>query len=143
MRIAFNFYLRHGYFRNQIMSHLSGIDFSQPLNDRFMLHNENIVTQWCLPCIPQGDYYTEKQPIDKNHHLPGCVGVNAMQEDYLGNVGNRIEHKYSLNGEVIVLKSVAAAVFDTWSVKGLPVRTEGGCIQYFNANDKSAFIFFL
>jgi hypothetical protein len=46
---------------------------------------------------------------------------------------------FVLQTQIIVLKSIAAPVLDTWSIKGQQFQTKGGCTQYFNANDKAHF----
>lgn len=134
--VAYNFYKSQGYNDSRILSHLAGIDFTK--NVKIIdLTNGDIKAQWKIPAIGQGDYYAE---VNNNNTVsPYCLGINDQQQDKNGRISNRIEHKYELQIEITVLKSVAASVLDTWSVKSNPVQTQGGCKQYFNAKDKSQF----
>lgn len=136
-RIAYNFYLNHGFSHNQILGHLDGIDFTKSIDANFKLHQNTIATQWKALCIPQGNYYADK---GRN---PSCLGVYKKQTDYPGHISSRIEHHFRLQSDVTVLKSIAASVIDMWSIKirNKPHkhRTKGGCTQYFNAKDKIQF----
>lgn len=134
-RDAYDFYLRHGFSQNQIWSHLDGIDFGigKDFDAAFQLNQHGNVIQWKTLCIPQGNYYGDKGKT------PNCLGIHDRQEDYLGHVSVRIEHLFVLQTKIIVLKSMAASVLDTWSIKGQQFQTKGGCTQYFNANDKAQF----
>lgn len=137
-RKAYDFYNKNGYEHNRIMSHLSCIDFKEDV-EITDLSKDDIKGQWKIPSISQGDYYADLN----NSVTPNCLGINDEQEDKNGHKSKRIEHKYELQIDAVdvvkVLKSVAAGVRDTWSVKSASVKTSGGCIQYFNANDKCKF----
>lgn len=131
---VYNFYLRHKYDHNRIGSHMTGIDFNFPVGIS-TLNKGFIVGQWKIPPILQGDYYADINASVK----PDCLGINDLQADQNGLISRKIEHNFELQDNVDALRSVAAAVLDTWSVKGLPKLTSGGCTQYFNANDKKEF----
>ncbi|MBX9586844.1 MAG: hypothetical protein K2X50_06260 [Gammaproteobacteria bacterium] len=137
-RKAYDFYNKNGYEHNRIMNHLSCIDFTKGV-EVIGLSKNPIVGQWKIPSISQGDYYADLN----NSVTPNCLGINDEQEDKNGHKSKRIEHKYELQIDAVdvvtVLKSIAAGVLDTWSVKSVSVPTNGGCIQYFNANDKCKF----
>ncbi len=138
-RDAYNFYLHHKFIHNQIVNHLYGIDFNKPIDVNYKIRKSIAVTQWKALRILQGNYYANKNILIQTN-LPSCLGIHDKQEDDLGNETARIEHHFELQSDVIFLKSIAAPVLDTWSVKmtngqqGFP--TTGGCTQYFNANDK-------
>lgn len=134
-RDAYDFYLRHGFNQDQILNHLDGIDFGigKKIDTKYKLNQNDSVAQWKTLCIPQGNYYADKGKT------PNCLGIHDRQEDYVGHVSVRIEHLFDLQAQIEVLKSVAESVLDTWSVKGHQFQTKGGCIQYFNANDKIQF----
>lgn len=140
-RKAYDFYLRHGFTCNQIWGHLDGIDFGigKLFVADFELNQGDIIAQWKALCIPQGNYYTDQENDTDQRNLPDCLGVYKKQTDYLGHESSRIEHRFKLQSDVTVLKSVAAAVLDTWSIKNEQHQTAGGCIQYFNACDKMQF----
>lgn len=138
-RVAYDFYAKHNYDHDRIGDHLKGIDFNVPfpINDA-TLDKSFVVGQWKIPPISQGDYYAEINNVVK----PDCLGINDLQQDEnTGATSRRIEHHYELQKDTVVLRSVAAAVLDTWSVKNPrpPKQTSGGCTQYFNANDKEEF----
>ena len=149
-KTVFEFYAKQGYLDSngnddveRICNHMTGIDFSFSVNI-VSLPSQYVLAQWKLPIIQQGDYYAEPIPVVS----PDCLGINSYQAAYGGGpIARRIEHKYKLNidyeyrlkkDEVKFLQSVAAAVLDTWSVKGYPVQTSGGCTQYFNSKDRNS-----
>lgn len=115
-----------GYTPHQIQNHLSGIDFSKSVDDKFPIPKGKQIAQWKAPGIAQGGYYTEK--CDK----PFCLGIYHYQESRKnGSIKKRIQDVFEADREIIVLKSIAANVLDTWSIKGCFFRASGGCTQYF------------
>lgn len=134
-QFAYKFYQLHGYDDHKTRDHMTGIDFNFPVA-AVTLKERLIIGQWKTLTIPQGDYYADIN----NSVKPDCLGINNLQQDKnTGIISRRIEHHFELQNRVDVLKSVAAAVPDTWSVKGPPKQTSGGCTQYFNANNKKEF----
>lgn len=154
-KVAYGFYKDHGYKEDsRICGHMSGIDFSFPVGI-VTLHGGNIVGQWRAFKAKQGDYYSDVKP----NVTPSCLGIHNYQKIGKGRVVRKIEHQHQIKDNdadesiqkifdrknglkekgVEVLKSVSAAVLDTWSIKGEVHRTKGGCAQYFNAKDKGKF----
>lgn len=132
---AYNFYQSHNYDDHKTRDHMTGIDFNFPVGAS-SLNKGLIVGQWKILTIPKGDYYADIN----NAVTPDCLGINNLQQDKNTSIiSRRIEHRFELKNSVDALKSVAAAVLDTWSTKGPPKQTSGGCTQYFNANKKDEF----
>lgn len=67
-KLAYDFYVQHNYIHNQIINHLSGIDFNFPVGTS-ILNKTLVVGQWKIPPIPQGDYYTDIN----NSIKPDCL----------------------------------------------------------------------
>jgi len=134
-RVVYNFYKKHKFNHNKAISHMQGIDFLKDVDVKYTLNKKDEVAQWKLGSIPQGNYYSE---VNKD---PSCLGINPKQADYQGQgkPSVRIEHIFRLQMQVICLKTISAAVLDTWSIRNTPYQTRGGCIQYFNANDRNHF----
>lgn len=130
---AYDFYINQGFTDNQAKDHMQGVDFSKSVDSNFTLRKNDIVVQWRHPNIVQGDYYSEIGST------PNCLGVHDEQEDCQGNRAKRTEHKFSLLKDVTCLKSYAANVLDTWSIRNQYFLVKGGCIQYFNKSDRNQF----
>lgn len=131
---AYNFYKKHKYDHSRIINHLSCIDFTCPIQIESLTTSLK-VSQWKIPSLHQGDYYCEL----RNCITPSCLGIHDYQQDKSGSIHRRIKHTYELQKNILVLQSFARGVLDTWSVKSRSIQTLGGCIQYFNSNDKTDF----
>jgi uncharacterized Zn-binding protein involved in type VI secretion len=127
------FYEQQGMPAKDIPDHLSGIDFRRPV-DVVTLEQGTPVEQMQVPGGRQGNYYTPPgTPATK-------VGISPQGTDYAtGAVVDKTPTQYTTANDVQVLRSTAAPVQDTWSVKGNPVQTEGGGTQYFSM-DKGSFV---
>ena len=130
---AFNFYSSQGYADADIPSHLTGIDFTQPV-DVVTLNKGKKVYQFQSPGAPQGNYYAGNSDVTPTQLGISPRGFNRAEQK----VEPKIQSEYVTNQKVDVLKSKAASVEDFWSVKGESVATEGGGNQMFSSN-KSAF----
>lgn len=132
---VYDFYKKHFFSHAKTMSHMQGIDFQQPIDTNCQLNSNNILSQWRIPSIIlQGNYYS---CISSN---PTCLGIHNCGEDFSGQVLTRQKYLFRINRSVIVLKSIAASVLDTWSIKKQSFPTKGGCIQYFNKNNQYQFV---
>ncbi len=129
---AQSFYEKQGMPAKDIPDHLSGIDFRRPVKV-VPLKQGTTVEQMQVPGGRQGNYYTPPgTPATK-------VGISPKGTDYAtGAVVDKVPIRYTTTRDVQVLRSTAAPVRDTWSVKGSPVQTEGGGTQYFSM-DKGSF----
>jgi hypothetical protein len=124
----------------KIEGHLRGIDFSQPV-EIVTLPKGTILQQTQPPGAPQGNYYAPPGTE------PSKLGINS-RGDVRGADGTVIAHAekltqlYETGTDVVVLRSTAAPIVDTWSMheiganafdasKAIPFVAEGGGIQYF------------
>jgi len=133
-KLAYAFYKKHKFSHKRIIGHLEGIDFKKSVEWKTLCKtNKPSIAQWRAK-TEQGPYYCE---LDKK---PKCLGIYGYQEDDYGKKRIRIRHKYKLLKDIEFLKSYAKDVQDIWSMKitGKPHRVKGGCIQYFNRNDKQS-----
>jgi uncharacterized protein RhaS with RHS repeats len=130
--VAFDFYKSQGFDEDDIPSHLTGIDFNQPV-DVVTMEKGQSYFQFQSPGAPQGNYYTDN-PLTK----PGELGISPLGTN---RALNRIEPKaqgvYVTNENTPALRSKVKAVDDFWSVKGETYPTEGGGTQYFTSSKKS------
>lgn len=114
------FYRRLGWPESKISDHLTGIDFSKPVTVE-VLPKGTIVQQWSK--LKPG---TVNEPLIGNYvTVPGTsaneVGVYS---------GNRVAVLLRANQDTFVLKSTAAGITDSWSVRGTAFPTTGGGPQY-------------
>jgi hypothetical protein len=117
---AYNFYTQHaGYSADRAMSHLSGIDFTQPVS------------------------IVEVQPGTKFIQHVGARGVGnyfappGTPAEMLGiNPAGRTPMLFEASEPEIALRSTASKVVDTWT-EATPFQSEGGGTQFFIPN-KSA-----
>jgi len=113
--IARDFYDSAGWSPKDVSDHISGIDFSQPV-DMDVLRAGQQVVQYQRPSGPIGNYFG---PIGS---LPTELGISGV---------GRLPTLYAPIIDTPVLRSTAAAVMDTWSLRGESFQTKGGSIQYF------------
>jgi uncharacterized Zn-binding protein involved in type VI secretion len=130
---AQSFYEKQGMPAKDIPDHLSGIDFARPVKVVTIKQN-TALDQMQVPGGRQGNYYTPPgTPATK-------VGISPKGTDYAtGAVVDKVPTRYTATQDVPALRSTAAPVKDTWSVKGSPFQTEGGGTQYFTM-DKGSFV---
>ncbi len=112
---ANDFYKSAGWQQERIDQHLSGIDFSKPVNVEIIPKGTQVV-QYQVPGKPVGNYFAPP-------------GTNATE---LGiNPAGRQPITYVAGENVQVLRSTASPAVDTWSTPGQPFQTQGGGTQYF------------
>ncbi|HEX2687538.1 MAG TPA: polymorphic toxin type 46 domain-containing protein, partial [Kofleriaceae bacterium] len=137
---AWEFYKSQGMPDARIEGHLRGIDFSKPV-EVTTLPKGTVVQQTQPPGAPQGSYYappgTEpgKLGISPKGDLRGPDGETVM-----GHVDKQTK-LYVTTEDVVVLRSSAAKIEDTWSMHEIgsssktgdpvPFLAEGGGTQYF------------
>jgi len=114
-KLAYNFYRRNGMSHDQALSHIKGIDFSQPVSVRRLPVGKNL-TQWRNPARPVGNYFTEP-------------GTSASQLDI--NPKGRVEQPFTVANDTKALTSRAALITDTWTDPGHPFDASGGGRQYY------------
>ncbi|MBL4608438.1 MAG: hypothetical protein JKY01_11510 [Pseudomonadales bacterium] len=124
---AFNFYKSQGVDEIDIPSHLTGIDFTQPV-DIIAINSGKKLLQFQTRGAPQGNYYSLSE-----HTLPTHLGIspNGFNRS-LQIVEPKIRNEYVTSQKINVLKSQAASVDDFWSVKGDKHPTVGGGHQIFS-----------
>ncbi|MGI9283268.1 MAG: polymorphic toxin type 46 domain-containing protein, partial [Endozoicomonas sp.] len=129
--VAHQFYAEQGMPVAKIEGHLSGIDFSKPV-EVTELPKGKAVHQYQVPGGPQGNYYAE--PGIK----PEKLGISDKAKDW--NTGEIIVKEvniYETENSVKILKSTAAEIDDTWSIPGETIRAEDGANQYFTMDRNS------
>ena len=111
------FYQTAGWANPRIQSHLSGIDFSQPV-EAVILPAGTTVVQYQIPGNPTGNYFA---PIGTP---AGAIGVDPT---------GRIATTFTTTGDVIVLRSTAANTSQNFNIPPL-ARGQGGGTQFFTTN---------
>lgn len=133
--LAYKFYKKHGYEDARISSHFYGIDFYKPVFIRLLLKPRKVY-QWRIKEDEKGDYFAEWKKAK-----PDCLGISSYKKDKKGGIHKRKKYIYDVDNQVEVLTSYAASVLDWWSLEWPNfIQTSGGCVQYFNHNDKESFI---
>ena len=129
--VAQSFYAEQGWPQSRIDSHMSGIDFNQPVSV-VTLPQDSQLSQWQVPGGSQGNYFAPAS------ETPDRLGISPMGSDPAGNVVPKGQIDYTSTEPTRALSSQAASVNDTWSTPGTPYQTSGGGQQYFVPN-KGAF----
>ncbi len=124
--VATNFYLSQGFSKYDIPSHLTGIDFSKPL-DIITINKGKKLFQFQTRGAPQGNYYSLSSEVTPSQLGISPSGFNRS----LQLVEPKIQSTYVSNQKVSFLKSTAASVNDFWSVPGQEYSAIGGGIQLF------------
>ncbi len=125
---AFEFYKSQGFSEPDIPSHLSGIDFNQPV-EVITLNNGKKLYQYQSPGAPQGNYYAVNPSTQPTELGISPMGFNRA----FGEAQPKVQTQYITTNKVQVLKSKAKAIDDFWSVKGQTYSTQGGGVQLFSA----------
>lgn len=113
--LARDFYQAAGWPDNRISNHLKGIDFNQPV-EVVLIKKGEVWTQHGTPGAPIGNYFAKPGTPAKG------LGVYPH---------GTVEGTYEAQADLFVLRSKAAAITDTWSVKGWRIEVPGGETQYF------------
>lgn len=127
--LAAQFYRQYGKVESEavILAEVNGIDLSRPV---LVGHPCPIrQAQWQVPGGRQGQYYADAftPPTKLGIHDQGASMGDAGWGS--GPVLPKIMKLYNVPADAPCLESVAAAVADTWSVKGEAHETEGGAVQ--------------
>lgn len=111
--------------RERIDTHLSGIDFTKPVTIKKLPppgQNNVTVYQYNSPS-KVGNYYT-LDPKAK----PTDLGIADV---YGPSLEPKVKYTGILSDETTCLESTAKGVYDTWSVPGHSIKTNGGATQYY------------
>lgn len=132
----------------ELMSHLKGIDFSQPVIIKH-IPPDVILTQMQAPGVGmgetrQGNYYSyyvpKKEELPLEAHLRGISHIIVTEGPTFGKselkhyVGEKEVTNFKTTEMIEVLESVAAPIEDTWSVAvwnrqsktNIPIKATGG-----------------
>jgi hypothetical protein len=114
---AFDIYSNNGFSDERLISHLKGIDYTQPVELTPLNPGENYVQHVLNDRV--GNYFAE-------------VGTPA---ETLGiNPEGRVARIFSPSESTIALRSTAAKIVDTWTSPGQSFEAAGGGRQLFVAN---------
>jgi hypothetical protein len=114
---AHDFYANAGYEGERLIGHLQGIDYTQPV-DLTQLESGTTYVQHVLDGT-KGNYFAELgTPAE-------TLGVNPA---------GRVPLQFTPAESVAALRSTAAKITDTWTVRGTPFEAQGGGTQLFVPN---------
>jgi uncharacterized Zn-binding protein involved in type VI secretion len=113
----------------EIRSHLKGIDFTQPVSFGPPPPLPAQLQQWQMPGWDQGQYYAGSgvTPSELGIHHEGNTAAGAPTVA-------KVSSPYGMHAHGAYLKSTAAPINDTWSVKEQAHATKGGGTQYYVPN---------
>jgi hypothetical protein len=127
---AVNFYRQSGYSDLDMASHLNGIDFTQPV-EVLKFGKGQAFYQWDAPTTYRGGQYFAVL----ENSTPSQLGINPSKVGFgTDTVFSRIQTPLVTNRPVYGLKSTAAPINDTWSMKHQPFMAEGGAPQIFTTD---------
>jgi len=106
-----------------IFSHLTGIDFTQPVKIGPPPPAPATLAQWQVPGGNKGQYFASAPD-------PLTLGIGRLG-DKDGKLVPKVSNDFAIPGGTAYLKSTASAKLDTWSTKGANQPTKGGAIQYY------------
>lgn len=131
--IAANFYRQSGFSDLETRAHLAGIDFSSPV-EVARLGRGQLVYQWDAPSTSRGQYFALLE-----RSTPSDLGVSPNKIPRGTNtIFSRTQIPMIVNRPVYGLRSTAAPIVDSWSVRGTSFPAVGGSRQFFTT-DTSAF----
>jgi len=135
---AYNFYKEHypDMTDRQIKSHISGIDFSKPVEVVNIPKGTELYQYTKVDSegtVLRGEYYTtDPNATPSELGVSGEYSVRGPDGQYTGEVKPVTQEKVTLSQDTEGLKSTSAPVEDTWSLEGgTPVPTEGGATQIY------------
>lgn len=108
---------------SEVDSHLRGIDFRHPV--RVIDNPPGELGQIQGPGGRQGQYYAA------DGTRPTNIGIGDLGTTSTGGVAPKQSVLYSVPEGKPALRTTAASIDDTWSVKGLSQPSEGGATQYY------------
>jgi len=117
IEIAENFYLNQGWSKTRAESHVAGIDFSRPVDLIYLSPGQPVVQYQIDGRL--GNYFA---PVGKK---VGELGINPS---------GRETYVYAPMERVLVMRSTASEIVDSWSTPGSPYKAEGGGVQYFTGS---------
>ena len=130
-KVSIYFYMQQGIPLSKINSHISGIDFSKPVEVKRIKKGTRL-TQYQIPGTRQGNYYAF--PGSKATNL----GISDVAKDRkTGKIVKKLENDYITTTDVDALSSTAAKIKDTWSIEGKEISTKGGGTQLFTTDTDS------
>ena len=122
-KAAYNHYKKANMPHKDILSHMKGINFEHPVEERILPCGTEL-QQWQV-AGRQGNYYSNKG------ELPGRLGINPSVRLKDGNELVQREKKiYIAKEDVSALTSKASEIEDFWSDPGSPYFAKGGGTQY-------------
>ena len=110
---------------NEILSHMRGIDFKEPLSVGPPPPAPKRLTQWQVPDGFKGNYFASSMAT------PPDLGIGKLGTKQDGTVVEKITKPYAIPPSTPYLKTTAAKILDTWSVQNKPAMTPGGMTQYY------------
>ena len=110
---------------SEILSHMKGIDFKEPLSVGPPPPAPKRLTQWQVPGGFKGNYFASSMTT------PPELGIGWLGTKQDGTVVEKIAKPYAIPPSTPYLKTTSAKILDTWSVQNKPVMTPGGVTQYY------------
>lgn len=134
-KLAYEFYKAQGFKESAIEDHMAGIDFNKRVDVRTLREGKSLA-QYQAPGAPQGNYYAELGT------KPETLGINPRGEirDAAGKAiekVDKVQNTYEVAKDTQALRSTAAPMKDTWSIRGEPFDAPGGGAQYFTTSKTS------
>jgi Na+-transporting methylmalonyl-CoA/oxaloacetate decarboxylase gamma subunit len=130
--IASGFFRSQGIPEEKIPGYLQGIDLSQPVTVETIGSGRSLY-QYQPPGAPQGNWYSQKPNVS-----PDELGISPVGENRsAGTIEPKQLNAYQTSEPILVLRSTAAPVNDTWSVRGQSYPAAGGGTQLFSAQSPS------
>ena len=117
--IAYNFYTQAGFNTERALGHLGGIDFSQSVSVTKLTPGTGYVQY-----VQNGNVGNYFAPIGTSAET---IGISPI---------GRVPELFTPSQPLQALRSTAADIVDTWTVKGQAYQTSGGGTQFFVPNKK-------
>lgn len=147
LQTAWDFFRASGKTLAKARELLAGVDLAHPVEVVTIAAGTEL---WQLqaPGADQGDWYSLEPVKASRAGISKFVAESyePREEDYRGAPPRRVlpamalrrGGEYVTTARVAMLRSVAARVWDTWSLasRGTALRTEGGIAQYYSADKR-------
>jgi len=114
-----------------ILSHMGGIDFGKPVAAGPPPPAPPKLSQWQVPGGNKGNYFASAMTT------PPELGIGVLGTTKDGTVVEKISKPYAIPPNTSYLKTSAAKILDTWSVKDKPQQTPGGGVQFYMGDNSN------
>jgi len=127
---AYDYFKSKGYSGKEIDDYMNGIDFNKPVYAA-TINSGKTLWQYQMPGRRQGNWYSPTPKVK-----PTELGISPKGKSPDTGIVEKKLNVHQTKQKAEFLRSTAAPVKDTWSIKGKSISTRGGGRQLFTPDNK-------